>query len=75
MVAAMLILLSGYQLPQPPSSLGDLVALVKRKKLKIITHFIMNVEIGLHNYYGSDLANHSMSPVQQMRQVLPKSFT
>jgi hypothetical protein len=31
MVAAMIILLSGYQLPQPPSLLGDLVALEERK--------------------------------------------
>ena len=33
----------------------------------------MNVEIGSYNYYGSDLANHFISPVQQMRWMLSKN--
>jgi hypothetical protein len=33
----------------------------------------MKVEIESYNYYGSDLANHFMSPVQQMRWMLYKN--
>jgi len=32
----------------------------------------MNVDIEFCNYYGSDVANHFLSPVQQMRWMLSK---
>jgi len=35
----------------------------------------MNVEIGSYSYYGSDVANHFMSPVQQMRWMLSKNVS
>jgi hypothetical protein len=33
----------------------------------------MNVDISSFNYYSSDVANHCMSPVQQVRCMLSKN--
>jgi hypothetical protein len=73
MVAAMIILLNGYQLPQPPSSLGDLVALVERRTTQIINPFFNECRYEFLQLLQQYVANHCMSPVQQVRWMLSKN--